>query len=113
MGMNEERKSPETIKEVGVLLEDIAGQVSAVAEGVLSNSERLERFEKSVNKRFDAVDKRFDRIEGRLAKIEAEVTAIREILGTSDAPNIITRDEYSRLDERLRKIEEQLKLTPA
>lgn len=106
METNEKRKSPKTTEGLGVLLEDIAGQVSAVAEGVLANSEQIGQLTETTRKGFD-------RIENRLTRVETEIRALREMMGTPEAPKIITREEYLKLDERLRKIEERLKLTPA
>ena len=44
------RKTPETIAELGVLLEDVAKQVSAVADGVLGNSERIDKLDERADK---------------------------------------------------------------
>jgi len=98
------QKAPETISELGVLLEEVAHQVGVVAEGVLGNSERLD----GLDKRLDGIDNRLDSIEVRLTAIESEVRSIREMLGTSEAPKVITREEYIKLDQRLSKVEGQL-----
>jgi tetrahydromethanopterin S-methyltransferase subunit G len=73
----------------------------------------IEELARMIKRSFDSVDKRFDRVEAHLTKIEAEIRGIREMLGTPDAPKVITHEEYVKLDARLRKIEEHLKLVPA
>jgi predicted nuclease with TOPRIM domain len=132
--MRRGRKTPQTIRELGVLLEEVADEVRTVAEGVELTNERLDRFEKnvderfdrvderfksvderfdrvderfkSVDERFDRVDERFNSVEGRLDRIGAELVAIRSILGTPEKPNVITREEFLKLERRLAKLEE-------
>lgn len=95
------KKSEYTVHEVGVLLEKVASGVSGVADGVIMNAERLDRFEKNVNARFDRLEASIDRLEG-------EVRALRAILGTPEHPNAITRKEYAQLEKRLTRVETAL-----
>lgn len=88
------RTPPETLQEVGVLLEDISTQLSAVAEGVVGNTDHIEQLEKTVKDGF--------------ARLETEIAIIRTIIGTPQQPKLITLEEHAALEKRVRKIEEAL-----
>lgn len=110
MTNNNHRKPPETIQKMGVLLEDVAHQVSVVADGVVANSEKIEQLETAMSQGFARVDKRVDSLEATMtqgfAKIEAELRALRTMLGTPERPNIITREEFVLLEKRLTALEQ-------
>ena len=63
-----------------ILLEEISSKMQLVLESVAGNSERLDKFEKNVNQRFDSQDK--------------ELREIRRVIGLL---NVIANDHETRL----------------
>lgn len=113
---DEAKRSVHTIRGVGVLLEDMSTQLSAVAEGVEENGQRMDRLEGKMGTlegKMGTLEIRMGRLEERMTKLEAEIHSLRAILGTPEHPNIITRDEYHKLEERLSKVEKTLELKRA
>jgi predicted nucleic acid-binding Zn-ribbon protein len=73
-----------------VSLESLRDDVRQVAEGVMATNERLDRFEASVNARFDRLELRFDGLERGLHRVENRVD-----------------ETFANLSQRVRIVEER------
>ncbi len=86
-----------------VVAEGVRSDIRLLAEGVATNSERLDR----IDGRLDRVDGRLDGIDGRLDRVEGEVHALRDETrqGFTELRSQI-RLSYSELDGRLTRLEQ-------
>ena len=98
-------KESEARDAVAVLLEDVRHDFKVFGDG-------LDLLRRQMRSGFKEVRSDIERVESRIGLLETEVRSLRTVIGTPQEPKIITRGEFLKLSERLRKVEDRLARLP-
>ena len=92
-----ERTALETRQHFDVTAEGMGGEIRQVAEGVLGNTERLDRVDGQLNR----VDERLDRVETRLDRVDSRLDSIDSRLDSVDS-------RFDSVDSRLNSVDSHI-----
>ena len=83
--------------------------IKAIGEGLNLTNERLDRFEKNVNQRFDVMDRRLSGVEVQVIKVKEDVAEIKSDVAVTKTDVAIIKNDISFLKTDVRELKADVK----